>query len=332
MQINNVPLVRVLGACFLAFAIAVFPFPAGAGAQAPSTDSDAEPPAAERQPHTKPAKGEKTADPSRDVSLNKNWGALFAPATNLYPVYLADPRAPTAALTAVSYRDSEIPEAGDRRYVFRIGGRLGLLRIFPSKHVDRGFQLSLHGTFLGMFDQAHSLDNIGWDGLYGFDLNWRHQSGLALKLGLHHDSSHLGDEYAERTGRQRINYTRQEYVLGMSLPVFSGLRVYGEAGRAFDLRNEAFQEKWRVQSGLEFESHESLFNNRMGYYGALDLVSFEESDWEPEITVQAGLTVPAAQLPRRFRIGLEYRDGRSLIGELAQFEEASWAFGIWIDL
>jgi hypothetical protein len=257
---------------------------------------------------------------------------MFAPSTSLYPVYLADPRAPTTALTAVSYRDSEIPESGDRRYVFRIGGRLGLLRIFPSKHVDRGFQLSLHGTFLGMFDRAHSLDNIGWDGLYGLDLNWRHQSGLALKLGLHHDSSHVGDEYKERTGRQRINYTRQEYVLGLSLPIFSTLRVYGEAGFAFDLRNEAFQEKWRVQSGLEIEADDGLFNGRMGYYAGLDLVAFEESDWEPEITVQAGLTVPTAQLPRRFRIGLEYRDGRSLIGEMARFEETSLAFGIWIDL
>jgi len=257
---------------------------------------------------------------------------MFAPGTNLYPVYLADPRHPSTALTVVSYRDSQIPEAGDRRYMFRIGGRLGLLRIFPANHVSRGFQLNLHGTFLGVFDRAHSLDNIGWDGLYGFDLNWRHHSGLALKLGLHHDSSHVGDEFMERTGRQRIDYTRQEYVLGMSFPVLSRFRVYGEGGWAFDLRNKAIQDHWRFQAGLEYKDEDALWGGRMGYYAAADIGSFQEADWDPEITVQTGLMVPVARISRSFRMGLEYRDGRSLIGEFSRHEETYWAWGIWIDL
>ncbi|MFO7839739.1 MAG: DUF1207 domain-containing protein [Desulfosalsimonadaceae bacterium] len=264
-------------------------------------------------------------------SVGSGWKGRFVPASLLYPGYLADPLAPTVALNAVRYSDSDIAGAGDKRYVFRIGGRLGLLRISPAAHPDRGLQLDLHGAFLGMFDRSHSLDNLGWDGLYGIDLSWRGASGVVLKFGVNHDSSHVGDEYAERTGRKRIEYTRQEYVLGLSLPLREHLRGYAESGWAFDLRNDA-QEEWRFQAGLEFKDEDGLWGGWLGYYAAADITSFEESDWEPDVTVQTGLMVPVSGGRRSFRIGLEYRDGRSVIGEFSRCEETYWAWGLWIDL
>lgn len=270
--------------------------------------------------------------PSRAVSVGSGWGLAFAPAGRFYPVYLADPLAPTVALNAVRYEDSEIPDAGDRRYVFRIGGRLGLLRLFPEGRPDEGAQLNLHGTFLGMFDRENSLDNIGWDGLYGIDFTWRGTSGLALKMGINHDSAHVGDEYAERTGQERIDYTRQEYVLGASLPVKERFRVYAEGGYAFDLRNEDVQDNWRLQAGIEVRDEDALWGGRLGCYAAADVTAYQESDWEPDVTVQAGLIVPVRETLRDFRFGVEYRDGRSVLGEFSMHEETYWTWGIWIDL
>ncbi|MFO7931012.1 MAG: DUF1207 domain-containing protein [Thermodesulfobacteriota bacterium] len=275
-----------------------------------------------------PAAAQSTSD-SFDLFYGRE--ARLAPADQLYPVYLADPLAPTVALNSVSYIDSDIPEAGDGRYVFRIGGRLGLLRISPAGHPERGLQLNLHGTFLGMFDREHSLDNIGWDGLYGIDVTWRGDSGTALKLGINHDSSHVGDEYAERTGRRRIEYTRQEYALGISLPAGRHVRAYAEAGWAFDMRND-LQERWRVQAGLEFKDEDALWGGRMGYYAAADITSFEESDWDQGLTAQAGLIVPFTHSHRTLRTGLEYRDARSVIGEFSRHDETYWSWGLWIDL
>ena len=269
---------------------------------------------------------------SHTFSLGSKWTGMFAPGTQLYSAYIADGLYPRTALNVVRYSDSDIPEAGTKRYIFRIGGRLGLLRLFPTHHADRGIQLNLNGAFLGMFDREHSLDNIGWDGLYGLDLSWQPASNVSFKIGLNHDSSHVGDEFAERTGIRRIDYTRQEYVLGLS---FSGLhyfRVYGETGYAFDLRNEELQGKWRVQGGLEFVKADCLWNGQMGCYAAIDLNAYEESDWDPDVTVQAGLTVPVHRINRTFRLGVEYRDGRSLIGEFSRYDETYWAWGIWIDL
>ncbi len=269
---------------------------------------------------------------SHSAPLGSGWTAMFAPGTHLYPVHLADPLHPVTALNAVRYGDTEIPNAGENRYVFRIGGRLGLLRISPADDLNRGIQLNIHGTFLGMFDREHSLDNIGWDGLYGIDLTWRNADGYALKFGLNHDSSHVGDEFAERTGIRRVDYTRQEYVLGLGFPIWRDFRGYGEAGWAFDLRNEDLQEKWRGQAGLEYVNADCLWGGRMGFYAALDLTAYEESDWEPDITAQTGLMIPVNRINRNFRIGLEYRDGRSLIGEFSRFEETYLAWGFWIDL
>lgn len=257
---------------------------------------------------------------------------MLAPGKHLYPAYIADPLYPRTAMNAPSYRDSEIPNAGDQRFIFRIGARLGLLRISPVDNWDEGIQLNLHSAFLGMFDRDHSLDNIGWDGLYGIDLSWRKSAGLSFKFGINHDSSHVGDEFAERTGMRRINYTRQEYVLGVSFSGREHVRVYSEAGWAFDLRNEDLQKAWRIQTGLEFVDDDGLWNGQMGYYAAMDLTSFEESDWKPDVTVQSGLVVPVHRINRTFRMGLEYRDGRSLIGEFARYEETYWTLGLWIDV
>lgn len=260
------------------------------------------------------------------------WTVRFAPPGPLYPRYVADPLSPASAMTTVHYSDSGIPEAGDKRHVFRIGGRMGIFRVSPQDNPGAGLQFNLHAAFLGMFDRTQSLDNIGWDGLYGIDTTLGLPSGMAFKLGISHDSSHVGDEYAERIGRRRINYTRQEYVLGASFPAGEHVRAYGEAGWAFDLRNEEIQDKRRLQAGVELEDRSALWRGRIGYYGAVDITSFEESEWEPDVTVQCGLLLPAPQSPRTLRVGLEYRDGRSVIGEFSVHEEAYWAVGIWIDL
>lgn len=274
--------------------------------------------------------GEK--DNEYTLSMGESWRGVFSPGSLLYPPYIANPLRPTTALTMVYFTDNDIADSGDSRYVFRLGGRVGVFRFHPAGISDRGFQIDFEGAFLGIFDRDNSLDNIGWDGVYSALLTWGNGEGLAAKLAIQHDSSHVGDEYIERTGRQRINYTRQEFAFGLSLAGLEYWRIYGEAGYAFDQRNEALQEEWRVEGGLEFEDPDRFWKGSAGYYAAIDIMSYEESDWKADVSVQAGVVIPMTNMPRIWRIGLEYRKGRSVIGEFFQSRESSIAFGLWLDL
>ena len=133
------------------------------------------------------------------------------PSSNLYPAYLADPRRPQFGVMLLAYPDPQIPDSGDRRVGLKLGGRFGLLRVHPG---GRAWQADIEAGFTGQFDIDNSLDNIGWDGTYGFLVSTDLGHGVSFQLGTKHISSHVGDEYAERTGRRRIGYTREEAVVG----------------------------------------------------------------------------------------------------------------------
>lgn len=138
-------------------------------------------------------------------------------------------------------------------------------------------------------------------------------------------SSHVGDEYAERTGRRRIDATREELVLGAAWPA-GPWRVYAEGGWDPEPEEAIGQQPGRLQAGLE---RQGTFRGRsLGWFGAANLEALEERDWEVDLSLQAGLIVPAGE--RRWRAGLQWYDGRVPLGELAPHEESYLILGLWL--
>ena len=184
----------------------------------------------------------------------------------VYPIYVADPLRPTTAVGQMWMQNSEIPGTGDSRYAFRFGTRLGLLRFGLKDRPETGIQLDAEGGWIGLFDLDERQDNIGWEGLYGFYLTAATGDGLAAQFGVKHDSSHVGDEYEERTGHERLGYTRQELVLGLSYSFPLGIQVYGEGAYAYDTLNTEVQEPLRFQAGTQAEKPDLFFNGKAGLY------------------------------------------------------------------
>ncbi len=269
---------------------------------------------------------------SLTFSIDREWNLHVLPAGDIYPSYIADLHRPGFAMMDMNIMDSEIPDAGDNRYSFVLGGQYGLMGLQSVSEPAAAFQVDVYGVFYGVFDVDNKTDNIGWDGLYGIAFHWTDGRGLSAKLAMQHDSSHVGDEYIEKTGRKRINYTREEWALGLSYRLMDNWRFYGEGAYGFDLRNSDLQEPWRVQGGVEWEADDLFLSGRGGYYAAVNVGAAEELDWEEDITVQAGIVISARRFYRKFRIGLIYRDGRSLIGEFFQNREKWWGIGLWIDI
>jgi hypothetical protein len=254
--------------------------------------------------------------------------SLF-PAGEVYPVYIADPHKTENAAMAQIYARATILDSDDVRSGLKAGGRVGILRLDPAAPGGRSWQFSIDAGLDAQFDSNHKLDNIGWDGNYGVTLTTASAGRLSLKLGLLHCSAHVGDEYAERTGRRRLDYTRQEMVLGLAFRISRGWRAYADGGYGMDLLTEE-QRRWRAQAGIEYVSRRRLWGGRFGTYAALDVQIWDERRWELDYAVQAGVTTTSGG--RRWRVGLQYEDSRPPMGEFFQDSEGWVTFGIWMDL
>ena len=287
------PALKKLGRCLALAAAVTFPAPAAVSAQ----------------PRDRPEKG----------------GRLF-PAGLLYAPYLADPREVRFGVSLHSFEEARIADTGDLRWLLEMGGRFGILRL--DGRGGRAWQIDFTAGFRGQFDVDHSQDNLGWDGIYGLALTGDLGGGWQILAGLHHVSSHVGDELRERTGRRRIGYTREELLLAVSRSLPSGLRLYASAGYDPTDVNNDFQQPGRAQAGLELVR--PLGPGRWQWYAAGDLTAFEEHDGDPGLALAAGWRIPTGD--RAWRLGIGVYDGPVPIGELTTDSEREVFAGVWLDL
>ncbi len=255
-------------------------------------------------------------------------GLLF-PGDDLYPPYLADPHRPGFGVQKQWYTRSAIPAASSDRLNLRVGAVFGVYRATTPEETLRAWQVGVIGAFDGMFDLGHQQDNIGWNGNYGLQWSASLPRGVAAKVGWFHRSSHLGDEYVERTGAKRIGYTREEIGGALAWSPFVGGRLYGDAGYGYGQGNRALMEPWRLQGGMEYRSPPLFWKGRFGWYGALDVTSMEERAWRADSTIQLGLLMTSAG--RTWRLGLEHYRGRPTVGEFFMVTEEYLSAGLWMD-
>jgi hypothetical protein len=251
------------------------------------------------------------------------------PVGDVYPVYIADPHRPMTAVMPQFYSRVGIYDSTDVRTGLAVGGRFGILRLTPVSPGGRTWQLSVDAGLNAQFDSNQKLDNVGWDGKYGLTLTTANGGPLSLRVAIFHDSAHIGDEYAERTGRTRIDYTREEFAFGFAVRPARGWRFYAEGAYAHFLLTEE-QRPWRAQGGLEYTRRPSLLGGRFAWYAAVDFSGTEERDWRLDTSVQTGITTTSGG--RRWRLGVQYNDGAPPMGEFFQDTEAWFTLGIWIDM
>ncbi len=264
------------------------------------------------------------------ASVEEGPHMVMAPRGDPYPPYLADPHRASVEILNTRVTHVDIPDSGNSRYGLKLGGRFGIARLDPQGHPGEGWQFGMELGFVGEFDLDHDYDNIGWDGIYAFLFTAPLSESVRIKLGTGHRSSHVGDEYMERTGRRRINYTRLERLAGLSWYFVPAWRLYGEYGRAYEMNNEALQRPGRAQMGLEYQPARQWWNGQLGWYTALDVSAMEERDWQADIAVRAGYVFDADG--RRWSLSAMYYRGRPTIGEFFQHTESYFGIGLRLEL
>jgi len=255
---------------------------------------------------------------------------IYLPPGNLYPPSLADPHRVGFGVQQLYFTSPRIPDSGNSRVAIRAGGRFGVVRSGTPDEGSTAWQMDILGGFNAQFDDEHAQDNIGWDGRYGLVLTASRPGDVAFKFGMLHDSSHVGDEYAERSGRLRINYTREELVAGVSCAAGGKWRTYAEGGYGYVFGNDELMKPGRAQAGLEYDACKGGRQRCTGWYGALDLSATEERNWRLDTALQTGVAVRTNG--RAWRIGVEWYRGRPPIGEFFQYTETYVSLGLWLDV
>jgi hypothetical protein len=254
----------------------------------------------------------------------------YLPTEHLYPTYLADPYGVGFHAQLRSYDEDNIPETGSTRLDLMAGAPLILYERNDSENPRRGWQVIFLGSLRGQFDLDNSMDNVAWEGIFGLQAVFIYHEDIAWHFGTKHYSSHVGDEYMERTGRLRIGYTREEWLAGLAWNFKEYCTLYSDVAYAFSMGAKELQDYGRVQMGLQYEKPSVFMDGKAGWYSAVDISAYEEDDWDENITFQLGYDL--AIHDRRWRLGFEYYDGRSQYGEFFQNKDKYAGIGVWMDL
>jgi len=210
------------------------------------------------------------------------------------------------------------------------GGRAGILRYGSSNAINpQGYQLDIEAaamvrlTLDEMRDFETADYRVGIPLTYGVD-QWQ------FKFAVYHLSSHLGDEFAiAHPGSldDRINYVRDELVLGASYYPVPVCRLYSEVGWAFNADGGA--EPWEIQFGTEL-SQPGPTGPRGTPFLAINGHLRQELDFGGDVSTQLGW-LWRGNSGQVFRTGFHYFNGRSSQYQtFTQFEQ-QFGVGIWYD-
>ncbi len=262
--------------------------------------------------------------------VNAGGESRWFPTEHLYPIYLADPYELDFHMQLRSYDKLTIPETGALRFDLKASAPMLIYEKRDSDNPRHGWQFVFLGGLRGLFDYDNSQDNVAWEGLLGLQAVFRYHKNFAWHFGTKHYSSHVGDEYIESTGRNRIEYTREEWRAGLAWQLNEQTIFYSDIAHAFSMRNKVVQDYDRAQVGLQYEKPGVFMDGKVGWFSALDISAYEEDDWDRNTTFQIGFDFRRSD--RRWRFGFEYYDGRSQYGEFFQDRDQYVSLGFWIDL
>lgn len=248
---------------------------------APEVLADGTPEDAPKKKQEEPA-----PKPTKDDLLQRpfDWDVQFAPEHDLYRTYLADPRQSKSGSKVQFPIRPKSEEADNVKIENVLGGHRPLVGWTDGAHPDVEMQLQIEAAVFSRFDIDEGWDMDAADYRFGFPFLYR-SGDVILKVHPYHITSHLGDEYISREGRERDSYHLNELAVGVSFPAAASWRVYGELGIAMYTGPET--DSGRAQLGVEYIFEP--ISQRIAPFMAIDLQTRNEIDWSWNATAMVGL-------------------------------------------
>lgn len=178
---------------------------------------------------------------------------------------------------------------------------------------------------------ASSRDLVNADYTAGLLTSYRTGSFSGF-LRVHHQSSHLGDEFILKSQApvNRVNLSFEEIDLKLSYELFTWLRVYGGGGIQVG-RDPKTLGRGTSQFGAELTSPWTLLSGKIRPVAYADFQINERSNWAIGRSLMAGLQFENARIgDRKLQVLGEYFSGPSPNGQFYT-QNTEW-FGIGVHL
>jgi hypothetical protein len=269
------------------------------------------------------------------------------PATRDFRTPLADPFAARmgVALIATNLLATQgaerppfhIPDPEDASHDVVAAVALGM--VFPVYRLSEwdGGALSLvaEGKVFSRFRiEYESRDDMGQDWFVGGGLEARGRRWSARGV-IVHRSSHLGDEFMLETGAERIEFGAEQLDVLAARELPYGLRVYGGGSYVFRsylnweprLRELDLADRGGVQLGADGQWR-PWSDPRWAAWLGLDVQAVERTDWDPGVSIAAGIGVDTG---RSMRLLLRYYRGPSTMGEFFLTKERYYGVEVLLE-
>lgn len=290
-----------------------------------------------------------------------SWDVSIIKHDNLYPTYLADPLAVRFELSRQYMLSSNIDiqdiSNTDTDYMGRItvkpSTRLSLLRFSPTNNPKLGIELDM-GVALPFTMRKSNFDFLALDGIYFLAISGKPAEWLSLRLAKHHICTHRGVEFWAGSIDTTVDfdplmfnlYVRDAVVFSLALkplfflqnPEWNILQLYGDVssyvsgeGQLGKRQNKPNTHALYVfQGGLEAEYY---FKRTFlgGVFSAVNVSAWQENSYTPNLSIAAGYIFPQAANRRKFRVGINYYDGKSLNNEFFNYRDRFFSLQLVAD-
>jgi hypothetical protein len=259
-------------------------------------------------------------EPTKPESKFLPHGLLVAP-------FHADPRWPHFSLASRQVTSGVGPSnTGSANF----GETFALYR--DAAPLDGQWEIAIQAGVFSTFNMStSSRDLVNADYTAGLLTSYR-TGPFSGFLRIHHQSSHLGDEFIlnSQTPVNRINLSFEELDLKLSYELTSWLRIYGGGGVLFD-RDPSNLGRGTSQVGTELTSPWTFFGGKVRPVTYADFQANARSNWDVASSVMAGIQFENARIgDRKLQVLGEYFYGPSPNGQFYT-QHTEW-FGLGIHL
>ena len=260
-------------------------------------------------------------EPTKPESKFLPRGLLIAP-------FHADPRWPHFSMASRQVTLGQPSNTGSANF----GETFALFR--NAAPWDGQWEIALQAGVFSIFNMSApsgSKDLVNADYTVGLLTSYR-SGPFSGFLRLHHQSSHLGDEFIlnSQTPINRINLTFEELDLKLSYELASWFRIYGGGGMLVD-RDPSYVKRGTSQVGAELTSPWTVWGGKVRPVAYGDFQANARSNWRVASSVMAGLQFENARIgDRRLQVLAEYFSGPSPNGQF-HTHNTEW-FGLGIHL